>query len=124
MRNRLLCILVLVLATPALAQEHQHPPQDQALHNQFYSNWYRPDKPNMSCCSNKDCYPTEFRMQTGQWFARRREDGRWIWVPPGAFEHNRKVGIPRESPDTGSHVCMQPPGQGEMVFCAVLGIGG
>lgn len=122
MRALIACTFVL-LATPAAAQ-HQHPPQDQALHEAFYSTWYRPNNPHMSCCSKHDCYPTQFKMQAGQWFAQRREDGRWIWVPPGVMEHNRKVGIPRESPDLGSHVCMQPPGHGELVFCAVLGVGG
>jgi hypothetical protein len=123
MRALIACMLAL-LATAALAQEHRHPPQDQALHDRFYSTWMRPNNPHQSCCDKKDCYPTQFKMVNGQWFALRREDAEWIFVPPGVLEHNRRDAIPRESPDSGSHVCMQPPNHGRVVFCAVLGIGG
>ncbi len=118
-------LIFLVLAMQAPAQQHQHPAKDQALHDKFYSTWYRPNTPHLSCCNKIDCYPTTFRKQNGKWFALRREDGAMILVPAGVMEQNRRDGVePRESPDEGSHVCMQPPGQSDQVFCAVLGIGG
>jgi hypothetical protein len=118
-------LILLILSTQVPAQEHQHPAKDQVLHDNFYSTWARPNDPRLSCCGNKDCYPTQFQRQGGKWFALRREDGALILVPPAAFEHNRRDDKPpRESPDLDSHVCMQPPGQSDQVFCAVLGIGG
>jgi hypothetical protein len=112
------------LAMKAPAQEHQHPAKDRELHNKFYSTWYMPDNPARSCCNKVDCYPTLFQVRNGQWYAQRREDGAWIRVPPSRFEQNRTSGVPRDSPDESSHVCMQPPGQTDAVFCAVLGTGG
>jgi len=108
----------------AFGQEHNHPPEDAAIHDKFYSTWIRPDQPQLgSCCSNKDCYPTEFKRVGKQWHAKRREDGAWIAVPPEKFEHNRVDGTPRDSPDGRNHVCMQPPGEYDFVFCAALGGG-
>jgi hypothetical protein len=54
--------------------QHQHPPQDEPIHEKFYSTWMQPDKPNLSCCGQHDCYPTEARNEGGLWFAQRRED--------------------------------------------------
>ena len=65
----LLCRLVLwsllccELAPSVQAQEsgqgplatHRHPPQDQELHEKFYSNWRMPDHPWMGYCNNADC---------------------------------------------------------------------
>jgi len=101
--------------------DHQssHPPQDQELHEKFYQHWFRPVPRTVSCCSMQDCYPTEAKLVGGTWFALRREDRQWIPVPESVLEHNQAD--PEESPDGRSHVCMQPPGNSNMVFCFVLG---
>src|ERR1700726_4476629 len=49
-------ILILAVSS-AIAQEHLHPPQDQTIHEQFYSTWMMPDNRNLSCCRNVDCSP-------------------------------------------------------------------
>ena len=91
------------IAAPALAQDHQHPPQDVEAHEKFYSNWMRPDEPNLSCCSQRDCYSTLARFRNGHWQALRREDGKWLKVPAAKIELNR------DSPDGRNHLCAPPP---------------
>ena len=107
------------------AQHHNHPPQDAALHERFYSTWMRPDNPSVTCCNLQDCYPTEFKLVGQTWFAKRREDGQWVPIPEERLEHNRTDRTPAESPDGRSHVCMEPPFYGVYnVWCAILGFGG
>jgi len=67
-------------------KKHHHPPQDVQLHEKFYSTWYMPDNPSKSCCNKQDCYPTETKYVGTSLFARRREDGAWIIVPPQKIE--------------------------------------
>ncbi len=111
---------LLLVATPVAGQ---HPPQDQALHDKFYSTWMMPvgrDKDGNrinSCCSNQDCYPTPFKLVGGTWFAKQRETGKWIVVPNERLEQNQVD--PRESPDGAGHLCANPNG---VVYCAVLGV--
>ena len=118
-----------MLSMGALAQESgagggaalmpcHHPPQDQALHEKFYSTWHMPDHPSQSCCNMEDCYPTEIRSVGGQIYARRREDGKFILVPPQKVERNR------DNPDGRNHLCAPPPSGHEpadTVFCFALG---
>ena len=107
-----------------LIDDHQHPPQDMALHEKFYSTWNVPNNGNervASCCNLKDCYPSTTKKVGEHWYAQRREDFQWILIPEGKLEHNQPD--PRESPDYQSHVCMTPPGSGKTVYCAVLGSG-
>jgi hypothetical protein len=101
------------------AQDHHHPPQDVQLHEKFYSTWYMPDNPSKSCCNKQDCYPTEIKYIGTSLFARRREDGAWVVVPPQKIERNR------DNPDGRNHVCMPPPNHSEAgsVFCFSLGGG-
>jgi hypothetical protein len=117
--------LFLVLATRAQAQDgqgqaglHQHPPQDQLLHEKFYSIWHMPDHPSVSCCNNADCYPTEIKYVDGNIYAKRREDGKYILVPTEKVERNL------DNPDGRNHLCAPPP-QGlhpfDTVFCFTLG---
>ena len=54
------------------AAHRHHPPQDELLHEKFYSSWRMPDNPVMSCCNSADCYPTEIRYVGGKIYARRR----------------------------------------------------
>ncbi len=123
MRWMLLIIFVcLVLIGASLgARGQHHPPQDTELHHKFYATWLRSDIREAgqrvhSCCSQQDCYPTQFKMIGGRWHALHRETGRWIIVLDSQFEHNAPD--PRESPDGRSHLCASPLGN---TFCAVLG---
>ena len=121
----LLCCLCCLLATPLQAQEsghdhaaRHHPPQDQPLHEKFYSTWHMPDQPGVSCCNNADCYPTEIQYVNGNIFAKRREDGKFIPIPPEKVERNR------DNPDGRNHLCAPPPigfGSSDTVYCFALG---
>lgn len=73
--------------------------------------------PNSSCCNKMDCYPTEARFRGGKWYALRREDHRWIVVPPAKIELNR------DSPDGRNHLCAPPPAIGDVPFCFIAGSG-
>lgn len=126
----LLVGLICMLAIPAPAQEalasdsasshaeRHHPPQDQALHENFYSTWRMPDNPVLSCCNNADCYPTDIKYLDGKLYARRREDGKFILVPPQKVERNR------DNPDGRNHLCAPPPSvtsPSDTVCCFALG---
>jgi hypothetical protein len=110
-----------LLASPAAAQGHNHPPQDADLHEKFYSTWHMPDNPSASCCNQADCYPTEIKMVGTSIYARRREDGKYILVPARKVEHNR------DNPDGRNHICAPPPSATsyppDTVFCFSLGGG-
>lgn len=107
--------------------EEGHPPQDQALHDQFYSKWNMPDMRDStdhryaSCCNKIDCYPTAFKKEGDTWYARQRETGNWIAVPESKIEQNYLD--MNESPDGQSHVCMSSPATGSRVICATIGSG-
>jgi len=84
-------LLTIALSLPSLTEvkaeelgqdaHRHHPPQDQLLHEKFYSSWHMPDNPVLSCCNSADCYPTEIRYVDGRIYARRREDGKYILIP-------------------------------------------
>jgi len=113
-----LCAWIGAVLGAAFAQDiHSHPSQDTEIHLKFYSNWMRPDQPSVSCCDNHDCYPAEVKNVGGTWFAKRREDGRWMAIPASKIEQNR------DNPDGRNHVCMQRPGLADLVFCFSLGGG-
>lgn len=126
-RIALAILIVGAILGYALAQDHSHPPQDAELHDKFYSTWYKPNGGNprvMSCCNRHDCYPSQIELRNGRYYARRREDLKWIRIPDGVLEHNQSD--PRESPDAQSHICAPPPYPGvvsDTVYCAVLGSG-
>jgi hypothetical protein len=110
------------LNAPSHAQSsaHNHPPEDAALHEMFYSTWMMPDHPNVSCCNKQDCYPTEARFRDGFWEAKRREDGQFVRVPWEKVEQRR------DNPDGRNHVCMPSPvssRRADEVYCFVLGGG-
>jgi len=118
--------LCCLLAVRVQAQEggqgqaalHHHPPQDQLLHEKFYSAWHMPDNPSVSCCNEADCYPTEIKYVDGELYAKRREDGKYIAVPPQKVERNR------DNPDGRNHLCAPPPNvlhPSDTVFCFTLG---
>lgn len=91
----------------------QHPSQDQAIHDLFYSTWMRPDDRTKSCCGEQDCYPVEARMSDGQWFFKQRHTGIWQPVP------QERVETDRDNPDGRNHVC-EANGQ---VYCFIAGSG-
>src|SRR3982074_814713 len=95
-------VMLALISTPIVAQERHagHPAADLPTHEKFYSTWFMPDQPSRSCCNKADCYPTEVKFQNGQWFAQRREDGKFIPVPWSKVERNR------DNPDGRNHVCM------------------
>lgn len=84
----------------------------------FYQTWMRPEKREYSCCSDKDCYATEFKAVGGTWFYLHRETGTWKPIPAELLEDN--TADPRDSPDGRNHICANPEG---FVFCAVRGGG-
>ncbi len=98
-----------------------HPASDMPLHEQFYSTWFMPDNPAKSCCNKADCYPTEARFYMGHWQAKRREDGKWLFIPAAKIERRR------DNPDGRSHLCAPPPTEtnypADTVFCFALGTG-
>jgi hypothetical protein len=85
----ILWICCLLAGLPLQAQEDEgratlhHPPQDQWLHEKFYSTWHMPDNPSASCCNDADCYPTEIQYIDGNIYAKRREDGKYILMMEG-----------------------------------------
>ena len=114
-------LFVIAFSPTANAQEHRtHPVADLPLHEKFYSTWYMPDQPTKSCCNKADCYPTEVRVQADIIYARRREDGKWLRIPPQKVERNR------DNPDGRNHLCAPPPTANnppDTVFCFALGSG-
>ena len=114
--------LLLLFFTSAVAQEHRHPPQHEALHEQFYATWFKPNggkDREKSCCNQQDCSPAEMRRVAGHWQGRRiGKDSVWIDIPDDLIESNQAD--PRESPDGASHLCVHFSGY---VLCAVLGGG-
>src|SRR5207247_3943184 len=103
MRTAYLAVGLIFFAGSTAVAQHNHPPQDEALHEKFYSGWYMPDNPSMSCCNKADCYPTEIKYISGSIYARRREDGKYILIPPQKVERNR------DNPDGRNHLCAPPP---------------
>ncbi len=104
--------------------QHEGHPQDLATHDTFYQTWLIPNghaERKRSCCNKQDCYPTPIRYRDGQYWAQRREDGKWLGIPKGILEQNQDD--PRESPDHQSHACIAPPQNGDYVYCATLGAG-
>ena len=123
-KSSLSVALLLLWISSATAQEaaqdathRHHPPQDQVLHEKFYSTWQMPDKPMVSCCNNSDCYPTEIQYVDDKIYAKRREDGKYILVPSQKIERNR------DNPDGRNHLCAPPPAlsQTDTVYCFALG---
>jgi hypothetical protein len=122
--TRVFAIVFCVLGSAAWAQQghHHHPPEHVELHEKFYQFWMRPDNRNISCCSKIDCYPTAARMtEFGTWQAKRREDGKWLNVPPQTVEQER------DNPDGRPHLCAPPPEREHTypsgVICFIAGAG-
>lgn len=111
-------IALVLMGAQARAQEHRHPPQDQAIHERFYSTWMMPDAPHVSCCHNEDCAPAQSKLVNGKWYARKSDDQDWIPIPAVKVELNR------DTPDGRSHLCGRWSGLDFNVFCFIAGFGG
>jgi len=77
-------------------------PQDEALHEKFYSTWYMPDNPAKSCCNKADCYRPRSNMSAATSTAAP-EDGNYILIPAWKIERNR------DNPDGRNHLCAPSP---------------
>ena len=115
---------LILASSSAIAQQHNHPPQDQAIHERFYSTWMIPDNRAVPCCNNQDCSPAESKVEDGNWVARKVGGyGYWTVVPPAKIEHDR------ESPDGRSHLCSRRLDRffkrevGDVVLCFIPGTG-
>ena len=100
---------------------NHHPPQDQDIHERFYSTWMMPDHPDQSCCQSKDCSPAETYWSNGHWMARKVEDkGNFTPIPDEKVEHGR------DTPDGRSHLCGSRawPSGDFGVYCFIAGTGG
>jgi hypothetical protein len=101
-----------LVAGPAFAQQHHHPTETITGEvGRFYEMWERIDLPGASCCTFKDCYAAPAKMVDGDWYFLRREDQKWVRVPP------QKIETRYDSPDGRAHVCALPPGLIDTVFC-------
>jgi hypothetical protein len=110
-------IIFFLFTIPVRTQEHQHPPEDAGIHTKFYNTWMMPSQRSVSCCHDRDCYPTEARKIGNRWEAKRREDGQWLVVPPETIETER------DNPDGRNHLCAPPPAYGARVYCFIVGGG-
>lgn len=122
MRAAVVFYLLWLFMYAATAQNHKHGHEDGLP--DFYAKWLIPNPHgyrSSSCCNERDCYPAPIRLnrELGRYEFLRREDKRWFPIPPSILEQNQPD--PRESPDGASHVCAQPPGINDRVYCAVLG---
>src|ERR1700712_3185312 len=70
---------------------HRHPPQEQFLHERFYSSWRMPENPSVTCCNDADCHPAEIRYVDGNIQARRREDGKYTAVAAKKVERKQTI---------------------------------
>src|SRR2546423_2240665 len=109
---RPLLLLLLILYSPALAQDGQHGHGHQQWHESFYSKLIRKDT-KTSCCNLADCRPTQTRMVGDHYEVK--VDGNWTPVPPNVIQNIT-------APDGGAHVCA-PTQEGAdkgVLYCVVL----
>jgi hypothetical protein len=84
MKPAYLAIGIAFLVSTAAAQHRHHPPEDEALHEKFYSTWYMPDNPSRSCCNKVDCYLTEIKYAGSAIYARRALPRQALHILPTA----------------------------------------
>ncbi|SDT50027.1 hypothetical protein SAMN05444158_6527 [Bradyrhizobium canariense] len=76
---------------------------DNGCGNTSRATWHMPDRPRVSCCDDADCYPTEIRYVDGNIYVNRREDRKYILVPPEKVERHRNYSNGR------NHLCPPQP---------------
>lgn len=107
---------LIVASRYAIGAEHEH----HSAAGRFYAKWMMPDKRNehgernVSCCDQKDCYAAEAKQVGEHWFAKIRETGQWVRIPPEKIEHEL------DNPDGQNHLCASPTGH---VYCFSVGGG-
>jgi hypothetical protein len=115
-----LALTLMVMLVCAYAQDVHHHAGMSPDVDQFYSTWRVPNLGServSSCCNRSDCAPAEIKVREGKWYGRRSVDVDWHFIPEALLESNQ--GDPRESPDSGSHICVMSG----RVICAVFGSG-
>lgn len=114
---------IIVLSTSSWGQEHSH----KGTVGEFYARWMQPPLREVSCCNHEDCYATPIKLVDGRYYALRREDQRWLLIPPGKLEQQQQSDENiLNAPDGRSHACIpKPPAADqhdpETVYCATLG---
>jgi hypothetical protein len=117
-------ILICGIINPLLAQDNQHRPEDQAIHEQFYETWMMPRNRSTSCCHKMDCAPAEAYFKDGFWWARKVTEPQYEFskILPTDVEGER------DTPDGRSHLCgRRSIGYGLSgfnVYCFIPGTGG
>lgn len=124
-------LLTMMGVSAVTAQEHRHSVADTPMHEEFYKKWMQPPTRQTSCCNKEDCYatPIRFDKETGDYYALRREDQKWLKIRPEILEQHQAEDNIREAPDFQSHACIPKPSSDEngyiqdTVYCATLGEG-
>lgn len=86
-------------------------PSRYGFGHEAYRDWVRPDMPGSSCCSERDCAPTQERIVGDGYEALL--DGQWVKIPPSKI-------LRKPSPDGQPHLCALPSGE---VLCFLPGQG-
>jgi hypothetical protein len=105
-----LTLLFLLLASPALAHDHERPDLDE-----FYRSLMVPYSHNgfvagSSCCNKTDCAPRPVRLTNGIYEAQG-DNGEWLEIPIQAIITDK------ENPYMQAVICIL----GGKINCAVLG---
>jgi hypothetical protein len=111
-KTTVLCVISVLFAGVAAAQEGRHGVGHDAWHQSFYSKLKRNDGKG-SCCNLSDCSPTTARMVGDRYEVK--VDGEWMPVP------NDKINNVA-APDGGAHVCApkQVGSNKGVLFCVIL----
>ena len=104
-------ILFIVMFFPAKAEpRHEH---HDNLHG-WYSTLMRPDVPNMSCCSSRDCTTVQARYDLQGQYWEFLKGTRWVRVPQTKI--NRE-----ESINSKAHACYVPGTENDdSMLCFVI----
>ena len=112
---RILLMLIMLLATPALARDPSqwsHDPTTQ----QWFQGLMQPDNPHQSCCGESDTFEADNYDTEGDHYVAIITDGYGVW-PTGTriSVPNYKVNLYNSNP-TGHGYLFLKPGTKE-VFC-------
>lgn len=93
--------------------------QGHADMHEFYKDLAQPGSLAGSCCSDRDCRATQWRLRGA--FVEAKLNGKWCKMPADKI-------LPVSAPDGQAHVCTSETMQGAdpctaTVFCVVIGNG-
>ena len=99
-----ICAFVLIgnlhFGVPTRAQDMGfHSAEGHAQLHHWYKHLMRPDAPKLSCCSDRDCTPTQAKLVNGEWWAMKA--GRWVKIPVSKINTEGSY-------DTRPHICWYP----------------